>query len=218
MSSVEDSRVSGLSTVYAVDDEPVALDMLRQLLESEGYRVEACGSGKEFLHTFDHHRNGCVLMNIRLPDMNGLDVQAQLVDRGVSIPVIMVTDHGDVPMAVQALKAGAVDIVERPYHCKDILSSVREAIKHGNEVRQGQLQIAELEERYERLTPRERQIMQLVVDGHLNKQIAAELGLSRKTIEIHRANVMHKMKADSLAALVRMSVALDRELPHWREC
>lgn len=209
--------ISCKPTVYAVDNEPVTLDLLRQLLESEGYQVHACGSAKEFLHTFNPHRSGCVVMDICLPDMNGLEIQAKLADEGIAIPVIMVTERGDVSMAVQALKAGAVDVIERPYHSKDVLICVRQAIKQGKEVRQNQLQLAELEKRHKRLTPREREIMQLVVDGHINKQIAAELGLSRKTVEIHRANGMRKMEANSLAELVRMSVMLNRELPNWRD-
>jgi len=209
MSSVKDPLFFDEPTVYAVDDEPVTRDLLRALLESEGYQVRTCASAEEFFGTCDPHRTSCILLDICLPDMSGLEVQAQLADRGISTPVIMMTDHGDVPMAVKAIKAGAVDIIEKPYQSEKIVSSVRQAIEVGQESWQDQIELTELEERYERLTPREREVMQFVVVGRLNKQIAAQLGLSRKTIEIHRTHIMHKMQAESLAQLVRIAMILD---------
>lgn len=204
------------ATVYVIDDESDMRTLLRRLLESAGFNIETFATAKEFLDAYDPQDPGCLLLDICLPDMNGLELQAELSARRISIPVIVLTGRGDVPMAVRALKAGAVDIIEKPCHSERIVSCVREAIKLDQESRQDHIQLADLAARYECLTPREREIMRLVVGGQLNKQIAAELGISRKTIEIHRSHVMLKMQAGSLAELVQMAIALDRVVPYWR--
>jgi two-component system response regulator TtrR len=194
--------------VFVVDDDEGMRKGLRFLLESAGYRVETLASAQAFLDRCRSSMRGCVLLDVRMPGMSGLEVQKHLRSENIAIPVIIVTAHANVPMAVDAMQDGAFDFVEKPFDGSALLSRVRKAIAHDarHQVRDGQRKVGE--QRLSSLTPREREVLNLVVDGMLNKQIAAELGISMKTVEHHRANVMQKMQAESLAHLVRITMSL----------
>lgn len=208
--------MSDTSAVYVVDDDKAVRDSLRWLIESVGVRVETFASAREFLDRCDAGEvRGCLVADVRLPGISGLDLQENLRQRGLYLPTIVITGHGDVPLAVRAMKAGALDFIEKPFSDQVLLDRIREALSTDERYRELAVQREEIVERYERLSRREREVMQLVVQGRLNKQIAAELGLSHKTIEVHRAHAMEKMEADSLAELVRMAVVLEENRsPH----
>lgn len=208
--------MSDTSAVYVVDDDKAVRDSLRWLIESGGVRVETFASAREFLDRCDAGEvQGCLVADVRLPGISGLDLQENLRQRGLYLPTIVITGHGDVPLAVRAMKAGALDFIEKPFSDQVLLDRIREALSTDERYRELAAQREEIVERYERLSRREREVMQLVVRGRLNKQIAAELGLSHKTIEVHRAHAMEKMEGDSLAELVRMAVVLEENRsPH----
>jgi len=197
-------------TVYVVDDDKAVRDSLRWLIESVGLPVEAFDSAKAFLQRCEASEvRGCLVVDVRLPGVSGLDLQDRLREKGLYLPTIVITGHGDVPVAVRAMKAGALDFIEKPFSDQTLLDRIREAMDRDEHIHELSLKREELAMRYERLTGREREVLDLVVTGQLNKQIAATLGLSHKTIEVHRAHVMEKMEADSLADLVRMAVVLE---------
>lgn len=193
-------------TVFVVDDDQPMRNSLKWLIESIGMKVKTYDSADEFLNNYYPGRAGCLLLDVRMPGMSGLDLQVHLARQDSRLPVIIITGHGDVAMAVKAMKAGAVDFIEKPFHDEELLSSIRNALDYDEQQRSLQSQRAEIAARLVELTPREHEVMEMVTDGKANKEIAAALGVSAKTVEAHRARVMDKMRASSLAELVRMAL------------
>jgi len=191
-------------TVFVVDDDLAMRNSLKWLIESVGMRVEAYGSADEFLSYYYPGRAGCLLLDVRMSGMSGLDLQDHLARSSITIPVIIITGHGDVPMAVRAMKAGAMDFIEKPFNDELLLDSIRNALAADAEERSHQAERAQVATRLAHLTPREYEVMEMVAKGMSNKQIALDLGVSAKTVEAHRGRVMEKMEAGSLADLVRM--------------
>lgn len=194
-------------TIFIVDDDEDVRASLGALLEAEGYAAEAFESAKAFLAGDAPSQAGCLIADIRMPDMDGLELQEELVRRDTGLPVIIVTGHGDVPLAVRAMKAGAVDFLEKPYDQDVLLASVRRALARAEQAHERAAHAHEIKARLDSLTERERQVLELLAIGRPNKLIAYELDISPRTVEIHRARVMEKMRAKSLADLVRMAVA-----------
>ena len=201
--------------VFVIDDDASMRDAVSRLLNAVGLTVQTFASAREFLAGRLPDVPGCAVLDVRLPGLSGLDLQREMVERGIHIPVIFITGHGDIPMSVQAMKAGAVEFLTKPFRDQDLLDAVRSGIQLDRQGRKERAELAELREGLRQLTPREREVMSLVVAGLLNKQIALRLGTSEKTIKIHRSHVMQKMRADSLADLVRMSqkLGIDLKLP-----
>lgn len=196
-------------TVFVVDDDLAARESLRWLLESVGHQVRCHGSSREFLDTYDGTMPGCLVLDVRMPGMSGLELQTHLLQCDWCLPVIIVTGHGDVPMAVRAMKAGAVDFLQKPYNDQALLERIQRALELCRRRRRNQGEMARIQANYCQLTPREREVAALVVSGKSNKVIAIELGLSPKTVEVHRANVMFKLQAHSLSELVQMCMRLE---------
>ena len=196
------------ATVFVIDDDPAVRESLQWLIESVGLNVETYSTAQGFLDAFDRDRPGCLVLDVRMPGISGLDLQDQLASQQVRIPVIIITGHADVPMAVRAMKAGVVDFIEKPFSDELLLDRIRAALELDARIRVNQSHRTEVEAYFAQLTPREREVMSMVVAGKSNKQIAAELRLSQKTVEVHRAHVMQKMHAESLAELVQMAVTL----------
>lgn len=192
--------------VFVVDDDQAMRNSLKWLIESVGMQVETYASASEFIDSYYPGRAGCLLLDVRMPGMSGLELQAYLSRQEIRIPIVIITGHGDVSMAVRAMKAGAVDFIEKPFNDQALLDSIRNALDFDEQQRSLQAQRAEIAARLAQLTPREHEVMEMVTDGRSNKEIAAELGVSAKTVEAHRARVMDKMQADSLAELVRMAL------------
>ena len=192
--------------VFVVDDDQAMRSSLEWLIESVGMKVETFASADAFLDSYYPGRAGCLLLDVRMPGMSGLDLQSYLTREEIRIPVIIITGHGDVGMAVRAMKAGAVDFIEKPFHDEALLASIQTALQHDQRQRELQSQRAEIAARLAELTPREHEVMAMVTEGRSNKDIASDLGVSAKTVEAHRARVMDKMRADSLADLVRMAL------------
>lgn len=196
--------MSASGTVFVVDDDRAVRDSLALLVDSAGLAVETFASAQEFLDAYTPERRGCLITDIRMPGMSGLELQETLVNDDVRIPVIVLTGHGDVPAAVRALKAGAVDFVEKPFNPQALLDLIQQAISKDVEVHELATQQAQVAGRVALLTPREREVMNLVVAGKANKVIAIELAISERTVELHRGRIMKKMMARSLAELMRM--------------
>jgi FixJ family two-component response regulator len=191
-------------TIFIVDDDSAVRDALKLLLRSVGQAVETFGAGQEFLDAYNDDRAGCLVLDIRMPGMSGLELQQKLNEKHAILPIIFITGHGDVPMAVEAMQAGAVDFIQKPFRDQDLIDRINQALEkdHNNRAALGERN--DIRRRLETLTPREREVLDLVVHGKANKVIAGDLKLSQRTVEIHRARVMEKMQASSLAHLVRM--------------
>ena len=191
--------------VFVIDDDAPLRDSLADLLHSVGLRVEAFASAQEFLHSKRPDVPSCLVLDVRLKGLSGLDLQKRLVEGDVDIPIIFISGHGDIPMAVQAMKAGAVEFLRKPFRDQDLLDAVQQALERDRKGREQQAKIADLRKRFDSLTPREREVMALVAAGLLNKQVAGELGTSEASVKVHRQHVMEKIGADSLAELVRVA-------------
>jgi FixJ family two-component response regulator len=199
--------------VFVVDDDAPMRESLKNLLRSVGLRVEAFASAQEFLHSPRPDVPGCLVLDVRLPGLSGLDLQQQMAQGDRDMPIIFITGHGDIPMTVQAMKAGAVEFLTKPFRDQELLDAVQHALARDRQAREQRAQSEALRRRYRLLTPRERDVLARVVAGLLNKQIAGELGTSEASVKVHRQHVMEKMGATSLAALVRMADRLGIPTP-----
>ncbi len=190
-------------TVFVVDDDAQVRESLCWLINSVGLEVESYASAREFLDRYDREEPGCLILDLRMPGMGGLQLQQQLTAQGVIIPIIMISAYGDVPAAVQAMKAGAVDFIEKPFTDQLLLERVHQAIERDAQYRRQRRQRADFDARFALLTPRQREVLEMVVAGSATKQIAFQLGISPRTVEVHRSHIMETMQADSVADLVR---------------
>jgi FixJ family two-component response regulator len=206
-------KPAGVPTVFIIDDDRGMRQAVQDLVESVGLRAESFATGQEFLNRQPTSDPSCLVLDVRLPQMSGLDFQRRLTEIGMQIPIIFITAHGDVPMSVRALKSGAVEFLTKPFRDQDLLDAIQQALQRDRAVREQQAEVHELHGRYQALTAREREVMGLVVSGMLNKQIASEIGASEATVKIHRGNVMQKMQAGSLIELVRLADKLKLVLP-----
>jgi len=194
------------STIHVVDDDAAVRDSLRWLIESAGWNVRIYSSGQAFLDAYDPATEGCLVLDVRMPGMSGPELQKQLAARSIEIPIIFITAHGSVPAAVRALHAGAVDYITKPFNNDELLNRIEQCLEKGKKLCRSRSERMKIEQRINLLTPREREVMNLVVVGKSNKAIAFELQVSIKTVEAHRAKVMEKMQAGSLAEMIRMAM------------
>jgi FixJ family two-component response regulator len=200
-------------TVFIIDDDRGMRQAIQDLVESVGLRAESFASGEEFLSKQRSADLSCLVLDVRLPQMSGLDFQRRLTEAGLQIPIVFITAHGDIPMSVKALKSGAVEFLTKPFRDQDLLDAIQQALQRDSDAREQQAEIQDLQERYHALTTREREVMTLVVSGLLNKQVAHEIGASEATVKIHRGHVMQKMLAGSIVGLVRMADKLKLPRP-----
>jgi len=191
--------------VFVIDDDAAMRRSLENLIRSVGLRVEAFASAQDFLSIKREDVPGCLVLDVRLPGLSGLDLQKRMTEADIEIPIIFITGHGDIPMSVQAMKAGAVEFLSKPFRDQELLDAIQQALERDRKSREQRAEVAVLRGRFDLLTPREREVMPLLVAGLLNKQIAAELGSSETTVKIHKHHVMEKMRAGSLAELVRIA-------------
>jgi two-component system, LuxR family, response regulator FixJ len=210
---MKDSAKQQPSKVFIVDDDEAVRNSLRLLVKSVGLAAVTANSAQEFLATYNPVDPGCLILDVRMPGMSGIELQQQLNLRGAVIPVIFITGHGDIPMAVEAMQQGAFDFLQKPFRDQDLIDRVQRALEKDRANRAELLERARIRERRDSLTPREREVLELVASGKPNKVMAADLGLSQRTVEIHRARVMEKMGASSLAQLVRMVLDLQESTP-----
>ena len=200
--------------VFVVDDDVGTRESLKNLIRSVGLRVEAFASAQDFLRSTRPDVPGCLVLDVRLPGLSGLDLQKRMAEVELEIPIVFITGHGDIPMSVRAMKAGAVEFLTKPFRDQELLDAIQQALERDRNAREQRAEVQALRSRYRLLTPREREVMALVVTGLLNKQVAGELGTSEASVKVHRQHVMEKMRAGSLAALVRMA---DRVGVHTRK-
>jgi FixJ family two-component response regulator len=201
-------------TVFIVDDDGGLRQAIHDLVESVGLHAQSFASSEDFLRAKRVNRPSCLVLDVRLPQMSGLDFQKRLAEKSIQIPIIFITAHGDIPMSVRALKSGALEFLTKPFRDQDLLDAIHQALERDRVAQEQQIEIRHLQERVGTLTPREQEVMNLVVSGMLNKQIASQIGASEATVKIHRGNVMRKMQAGSVVDLVRMA---DRLKPLSRQ-
>jgi len=201
------------AVIAIVDDDPSVREGLESLIGSAGWRVQTFSSAQEFLARPHTEAPNCLVLDLQLPGLSGLDLQKRIADVGLEIPIVFLTGHGNIPASVRAMKAGAVEFLTKPFDDEELLHAIQEAIERDRHTRQRHAEMRELKDRYKSLTGREQEVMQQVISGLLNKQVAAELKISEVTVKVHRGQVMRKMRADSLADLVRMADKLG--IPHF---
>ena len=192
------------STVFVVDDDPSICRSIERIIEPAGFKVQSFRSAAQFLEQGRPSTPACLVLDVRLPGLSGLDLQRELTNSGIHLPIIFITAHGDIPMSVRAIKGGAVEFLTKPFRAPQLLSAIRAALEQDRTMLKQQVEAAQLHRRYDLLTPREREVLALLVRGLLNKQIAGELATTERTVKFHRANIMHKMEAESVADLVKM--------------
>jgi FixJ family two-component response regulator len=196
------------STVFVVDDDPSVCRSIERLIEPAGFKVQSFRSAAQFLAQGRPSSPACLVLDVQLPGLSGLDLQRELTNSGIQLPIIFITGHGDIPMTVRAMKGGAVEFLTKPFRATQLLSAIRAALERDRTMLKQQIEAAQLHHRYDLLTPREREVLALLVTGLLNKQIAGELATTERTIKFHRANIMRKMEAESVAELVKMAQKL----------